>query len=469
MAFSVYSRLALAAAVAFVCAPAFSDEPVSTPLLEAVYADDTPTAVDLIESGSDVNAANRYGVVPLVLACQNGNGDIVSALLRYGANPDAKTGGGESALMIASRTGKLGPVELLLKEGASLETTERKGQTALMWAAAEGHDEVVDLLIRSGAEPEERLKSGFTAIHFAARNGHLKTVESLLDAGVSVGDVIAVDKVMGKSPPKGTTPLRLAVENGHFDLASYLIERGADPNEQLSGFAPLHILTWVRKPHRGDGDNGLPPPKTRGTLTSLAFAKKIVEEYGAEVNLRLESGSAGGSRFGTRGASPFLLAAQRADLDYMKLLESFGANVLLPNADGTTPFLAAAGVGSSAPEEEAGNEAERLDVLPWILERGADVNVKNRFGDTAMHGAAYKNVPEVVHFLDASGADITLWNTKNKKRWTPLLIAQGFRPGNFKPSQATIDAIETVMRSHGIDPPAAPERPVIGAPKKYVP
>lgn len=466
---SVFSRVALAALVSLVCPSGYSDEPVSTPLLDAVYADDTRTAVDLIESGSDVNAANRYGVVPLILACENGNGDLVSSLLKYGANPDAKAGGGESALMIASRTGKLLSVETLLKEGASLETTERKGQTALMWAAAEGHGKVVDLLIREGADPLVRLKSGFTAIHFAARNGHLDTVTCLLDAGVSVRDAIAVDKVAGKSPPKGTTPLRLAVENGHFDLASYLIERGADPNEQSSGHAPLHILTWVRKPNRGDGDNGLPPPKIRSELTSLGFAKKIVEEFGAEVNLQLKSGSAGGNRLGTRGASPFLLAAQRADLDYMKLLESLGADVTLSNADETTPFLTAAGVGSSAPEEEAGTESERLDVLPWLLERGADLNASNRFGDTVMHGAAYKNVPKVVHFLDESGADIALWNTKNKKRWTPLLIAQGFRPGNFKPSQATIEAIEKVMRSHGVDPPAAPVRPVVGKLKKYVP
>ena len=469
MASSLYSRFALAALIFLFCPHAFSDAPVSTPLLDAVYADDTVTAVDLIESGSDVNEANRYGIVPLILACRNGNGDIVSALLRYGADPDAKGSGGESALMIASRTGLLVPVQLLLKEGASLETTERKGQTALMWAAAEGHDEVVTLLIGSTADPEKRLKSGFTAIHFAARNGHLKTVECLLDAGVPVGDAIAVDKVIGKSPPKGTTPLRLAVENGHFDLACFLIERGADPNEQASGFAPLHVLTWVRKPHRGDGDNGLPPPKIQSELTSLAFAKKIIEEFGAEVNLKLKSGSGGGNRLGTRGASPFLLAAQRADLDYMKLLESLGADVTLANDDSTTPFLAASGVGSSAPEEEAGNELERLEVLPWLLERGAKINAKNRFGDTSVHGAAYKNVPGVVQFLNESGADITLWNTKNKKRWTPLLIAQGFRPGNFKPSQATIEAIEKIMRSHGVTPPAAPVRPVVGAPKKYVP
>ena len=75
-----------------------------------------------------------------------------------------------------------------------------------------------------------------------------------------------------------------------------------------------------------------------------------------------------------------------------------------------------------------------------------------------MHGAAYKNIPKVVAWLDEHGADIKIWNQKNKKRWTPLLIAQGFRPGNFKPSAVTIEAIESVMRKHGIEPPPAPKR-----------
>jgi hypothetical protein len=77
---------------------------------------------------------------------------------------------------------------------------------------------------------------------------------------------------------------------------------------------------------------------------------------------------------------------------------------------------------------------------------------------TAMHGAAYKSLPKVAKLLAAKGAKIDVWNQKNDKGWTPLLIAQGFRPGNFKPSVPTIEAISQIMIAAGFTPPPAPDR-----------
>lgn len=444
-------------------------QPITTPLHEAVYRDQTDRAKRLLADGADANAKNRYGVTPLSLACQNGNAELVGALLEAGADPNAKLQGGETALMTAARTGKAAPVKSLLARGAIVDAAERKGQTALMWAAADGHAEAVRLLIEAGADPRRRLKSGFTPMLFAARNGHTGVVRVLLKNGVDVDYTVQSDPAFGKAPPRGASALRLAVENGHFELAALLLKSGADPGDQRSGYAPLHVLTWVRKPNRGDGNDGLPPPKGSGALTSLEFARLLVEEYDADVNLRLKRGTAGGGKFGTKHATPFLLASRTADLPYLELLHELGADATLANADGTTPLMAAAGVGSRAPEEEAGTETERLEALTWILRHGGDVNTVNRNGETAMHGAAYKNLPKVVTWLDEKGAGIDKWNRKNKHGWTPLLIAQGFRPGNFKPSAATIEAIENVMRAKGIEPPPAPERPVVGKPKKYEP
>ena len=119
-----------------------------------------------------------------------------------------------------------------------------------------------------------------------------------------------------------------------------------------------------------------------GEMTGLEFARVLVEKYKADVNIRLKNGTAGGGKFGTKSATPFLFAAKTADLPFLKLLKELGADPALTNADGTTPFLAAAGVGSRAPEEEAGTEPERLESLEWLLEfTDADVNTVNRNGE----------------------------------------------------------------------------------------
>ena len=108
-----------------------------------------------------------------------------------------------------------------------------------------------------------------------------------------------------------------------------------------------------------------------------------------------------------------------------------------------------------APGEEAGTEEEAMAAVRLLLNRGFDINAVDGNGETVMHGAAYKSLPRMVSLLADRGADVRIWHRQNKYGWTPLLIAQGHRPGNFKPAVATIDAISSVMVSHGVKPEAA--------------
>ncbi len=446
--------------------PAAAQADGMTALHWAAHHDHAESVKELIASGADVSKPNRYGVTPLALACQNGSDAIVGALLDAGADANAELRGGETALMTAARTGKLVPVAKLLAKGARVEATDRKGQTALMWAAAEGHAAVVELLITSGANPRARLKSGFTPLLFAARGGKMEAVRALLKAGVDPNETIVTDgKAGGRNAPKGTSAMLMALENGHFELAMMLVKAGADPNDQRSGFTALHAMTWVRKPNRGDDEAGQPPPETTGKLTSLEFVRQLIGS-GANVNAALTSESKGrGGGLAKTDATPFLLAAKTADLPLMKLLVELGANPLQANKDGTTPLIAAAGMGTAAADEEAGTEDECLAAVEYLLSLGADVDAVDKNGETAMHGAAYKNLPKMVRLLADKGANISLWNQKNKRGWTPLLIAQGFRPGNFKPSEETIEAISAVMLAAGVTPPPPPDRSGLGARK----
>jgi uncharacterized protein len=373
-------------------------------------------------------------------------------LLGAGADPNAALHGDETPLMIAARTGRPGPVKSLLIRGAHVNAKERRGQTALMWASAEGNAEVVEILLAAGADFRSPLSSGYTPLFFAVREGRTNVVRILLKAGADVNEAMQLKKSSSRSPARGTTPLVLAVENGHFELAVSLLEAGADPNDQRSGFTALHTLTWVRKANRGDDESGDPVPIGSGNLSSLQLVEKLVE-HGADVNARLKRGASGRGVLSRVGASPFLLAAMTADVPFMKTLVKLGADPRLPNAQHCTPLMAAAGVGCLAPEEEAGTEDEALEAVKLALQLGNDVNVVDDNGETAMHGAAYKSFPRIAQLLADKGAKIEVWNRKNKYGWTPLSIAEGHRPGNFKPSPETIAALHRVMLAAGKSPP----------------
>jgi ankyrin repeat protein len=354
----------------------------------------------------------------------------------------------------------------LLARGADVNATERHGQTALMWAAAEGHVGVVRALLEAGADFRTPVPSGFTPLAFAVREGRTEVVRVLLKAGADVNEAMQPKRTGGRGPARGTSPLILAVENGHFELAVVLLTAGADPNDQRSGFTALHTLTWVRKPNRGDDESGDPAPTGSGSLTSLQLVEELVG-HGADVNARLKRGQSGRGVLSRVGATPFLLASMKADVPLMRALLKRGADSNIPNATRSTPLMAAAGLGCLAPTEEAGTEDEAIEAVKLAIELGNDVNAVDDNGETAMHGAAYKNFPRVVRLLAEKGARVEVWNRKDRYGWTPLLIAEGHRPGNFKPSPETIDALRREMHAAGVSPPPghAPSAPREGYPQ----
>jgi ankyrin repeat protein len=159
------------------------------------------------------------------------------------------------------------------------------------------------------------------------------------------------------------------------------------------------------------------------------------------------------TRLNEIGATPFMLAALTADAELMKTLAALGADPRLTNVENSTPLMAAAGLATRSPGEDAGTESEVLEAVQVALDLGADLNAVDNNGETAMHAAAYKNLPKVVKFLAAKGARIDVWNKDDKFGWTPLAIAVGYRFGNFKPSPETEAALREVMMAAGVTPP----------------
>jgi ankyrin repeat protein len=393
------------------------------------------------------------------MACLNGNATLVELLLKAGADVNTVTANNETVLMIAARTGVAAAVKTLLSHRADPNAREdHRGQSALMWAATEGHVEVVRALIEAGADVTARSKQGWTALLFAARDGRMDVVRALLDAGANANDSLerpsggrggGAGRAGGPGEPgRGASALSLAIGSLHYELAAYLLERGADPNAANEGWTVLHQITWVRRPSQVANAG----PAGSGNMDSLELVKRLAA-HGADVNARMtRRGQTGTTDLNMIGATPLLMAARTADAPLMRVLAMLGADPMLVNEDRTTVLMAAAGVGTHAPTEDAGTEIEAIEAVKVAVELlRNDVNAVNNDGDTAMHGAAYKQFPSVVRYLAEHGADPAVWNRKNKLGWTPLRIAVGvYRGMHLRGSVPTTEAVREVLVARGL-------------------
>ena len=425
----------------------------TTALHWAVQRDDVAMVEALLRAGANAAAATRLGVTPLHLAATNGSAAVVARLLSAGADPNSAMPDGETVLMTAARAGSVDAVRALLDRGADVRRKEpAKGQTALMWAAADNNAGVVKLLIERGADVKERSKSGsFTPYLFAVRGGHVDGAKALLDAGVNVNE----------SLPDGTSALVLAVINAHYELASVLLDRGANPNADGQGWTALHQIAWSRRHNAGFN---LPGPVATGGVDSLDLVRTLVAK-GADVNARQKKEPRDGNRnmLNRLGSTPFLLAAKADDVPLMRVLLECGADARLTTNNGTTPLMAAAGVGIWAPGENPGTHEEALAAVRIALEAGGDVNAIDREGETALHGAVYRGgaIP-VIQFLIDKGARL---DVVNKKGWTPLTAADGveYTPAVLKRYPEAAALLRRTMRARGLPVPDSTQPGATGA------
>jgi ankyrin repeat protein len=123
-----------------------------------------------------------------------------------------------SPLHDAVKSGDLPKTKQLLDGGSNLELPLQSGETPLLVAALEGRTEIVEFLLSRGAKVLARNDRGFTALHAAAYRGHPATVELIASDDFNVNDA---------DNRFHATPLHLAAEENHSDVAAVLIAKGA--------------------------------------------------------------------------------------------------------------------------------------------------------------------------------------------------------------------------------------------------
>jgi ankyrin repeat protein len=422
----------------------------STALHWAVESDDSEMARLLLRAGADAKRANRYGVTPLQLAAVNGNAVVVRDLLDAGADPNAILPEGETVLMTAARTGSAQVVTLLLDRGAAVDARDHwYGESALMWAAAENHGGAVSVLIARGAPVDSRStlqktanrRSGqsilslgnWTPLMYAARENALDAGRALIKGGAGLNLV----------DPDGATALEIAIINAHYEFAALLLDAKADPNivDAEAGMGPLYAAVDM---HRLAVGHGRPNPTPVGLMTAVDLAKKLLTS-GADPNARLKKAilqrhhTAGDSAL-AQGATPFLRAAKSGDIEMMRALVAGGADPKIAMPNGANALMFAAGLGwrngsPAAPSYDQGSDEEAVEAIRFLLGLGFDIRGTNDAGDTALHAAVSGRGSEaIIKFLVAQGADPEM---KNKRGQTALSLAT--TKGN--------DAITSLLRA----------------------
>ena len=399
----------------------------TTALHWAAYRDDLAMARLLVAAGADVAATTRLvEYTPLFMASKNGNAAIVDLLLEAGAEANSTTTTGTTPLMLAAASDNAETVTVLLDAGADINARDlNQGQTALMFAAAPGSTEVIKVLAARGADvdatslvpdPLERPSrngrparregrergslalGGMTPLQFAARESQMSAVKALVAAGADVNRVTASDRM---------TTLTIAILNGQFDIAMFLLENGADPRPaSAAGVTALFATVdaqWAARVW-------YPPPSVEEEETNYLDLMKKLLARGADPNARMGPKlwlrQFHGDWVDPAGATAFWRAAQANDVDAMKLLVSAGAHPDIPTDHECSPLQVAAGFGLEPQISTFVPDARMAAVRYLVEEVAADVNSRDDRGYTPLHGAALTGNKQLIRYLLAAGGDV---------------------------------------------------------------
>lgn len=380
----------------------------------------------LLDKEADVNLKTEKGdsILHYILEHSNFNEDLINTVIEKSQDEflSSKNSKHLTPLMIASQKGKVSCLKSLLIRCKDLvHDFDNEGKTALTHAAIEGKVASLEALIQSGSdvnfiptEPEQPISSDFegksrlkrartnylvkkTPLMFASQNGHLNVVVKLIEHGANINQISLNEE----------TALTCAVYKDHVKCVEVLIKAGADINFRFSGSVPVVLLAACNN-HMNCVEYLV---KKGADVKGLQLLHKVLghQDHDRLVRLLLRKGVDANAKT-WEGVTPLMIAAKNGHLKSLKVLLSKKVEIdLLYDNDfkNRSALMLAASKGNK-------------DCLNCLINKGANVNLANNKGLTALSEACRKGNLDCVTALLAQGAEI---NPQNKNIEKPLVAA----------------------------------------------
>lgn len=201
---------------------------------EAVLSGSVPIVELLASFGAEVNLdtldRGDGQRTPLHLASEQGDTEMVDALLALGADPSILNWRSESALHVAIFHKNQQLVPALVTAGASIDLERHDGKTPLHLAADRRQVGALAYLLRAGAEVDPRDEEGWTPLAIACARGDAQIVEVLLAHGADPGHETEEDvRIRGNDVPAGSRADDIARLLGQSRIEEVLAETERTP------------------------------------------------------------------------------------------------------------------------------------------------------------------------------------------------------------------------------------------------
>jgi len=400
-----------------------------TPLIMACYNGNEKVVKLLIDRGATVNAQSESGDTPLIVACRKKDEKLVKYLIGKKADVNMKNlKTGDSALMIACKNEDDKLVKCLVSNKADVNTKNDIEDTPLIIAATNGNETIVKLLIDKHANINAINKNGHTPLIKACHKENESIIRYLIEHGATI------DK------KKYDLSLNIAIKYGNIKIIKYLVEHGASINvENENGFTPLIDSCYIgnesivkflidHKANVNMKSKNNDTPLTIACKEGNSAIVKYLVDHGADVNMKGKNDDVPlivACNEGNKTTTNTLIQRKTSFINKYKEIDKIKGKeenyIPIPTSDNTNKI---------EKKESSNNSSNKIEkeeydvIIKYLIDHGANVDVKSKEGDTPLTITCKKGNEVIVKYLINHGADISLRNGSNE---TPLTIAYKIR------------------------------------------